>query len=553
MIDAEPKSTHSTIQDLESADGQPSTVAVSEENLAALLRATISPAEPEAQRPVEGANAAPAIDANQSIAAAPQTDSSRPAAVTNPPAKVVESRLALFAAVKENRSAISRSALAPATPLLAPATTPLAPATPLIEQSPTGKENAPAGRAEQHESVSVSPAPKVAPRRVILPETVSRTPAPVAPITTPSSIDTSHIQSDKTTRARLVIGLVVAAVIVTVGVYVFSTRAHPSKAPSVVASAPKDNVPLQVRVEPLGKGLIDVRWNPQSVSVAQARDGRLVITEPNQKPRTLALEAAQLKTGHLTYQSAAESIEFDLEIVDSSGAIVKESVLALQSPAASPPVTGTPPQTPLGQTAPAKPQTTPNYGATAEIPQLSQPKVQAFALPTTQQNPEQHAVAEVPQRSQPSVRTFVAPVAQRNTEQSAIVDAPPALTNGPAMPTVGLPVQLPAILPPSTKAVQQQVRVESTVEAANLIKKVIPNYPQIARAARIQGTVRFTAHIGKDGRVLNLKFTSGPSVLVDSASAAVKQWLYRPTLLDGQPVEVITQIDVNFTLNQNVR
>jgi protein TonB len=99
--------------------------------------------------------------------------------------------------------------------------------------------------------------------------------------------------------------------------------------------------------------------------------------------------------------------------------------------------------------------------------------------------------------------------------------------------------------------VPQQVRVESNVEAANLIKKVIPIYPQIARSARIQGTVRFTAHIGKDGRILNLKFTSGPPVLVDSATTAVKQWVYRPTLLNGEPVEVITQVEVNFTLNSN--
>jgi hypothetical protein len=141
-------------------------------------------------------------------------------------------------------------------------------------------------------------------------------------------------------------------------------------------------VPLQVRVEPLGKGLIDVRWNPQSASISQARDGRLVITEPNQKPRILSLEGEQLKTGHLTYQSAAESIEFDLEIVDRSGAIVKESVLALQSPVTFAPLAGTPPQTPREQTATAKPQDIPNHGATVEVPQLSQPHVRTFGRST---------------------------------------------------------------------------------------------------------------------------------------------------------------------------
>jgi len=116
-------------------------------------------------------------------------------------------------------------------------------------------------------------------------------------------------------------------------------------------------------------------------------------------------------------------------------------------------------------------------------------------------------------------------------------------------------VQPAVILPPARKdaPAPQQIRVESNIEAANLIKRVIPVYPQLARSASIQGIVRFTALIGKDGRILNLKFMSGPPVLVDSASTAVKQWVYRPTLLNGKPVEVITQIDVNFTLHENAR
>lgn len=510
MSDAKPESTNSTSHDLENPNSQPSPVAISEENLAALLRATTSAAEPKAERVAEGANAASVIDGNESSVGAHEPHVERPEAVTSPPANVVESRLALFAAVKENRLAISRSGLTPAMPL--------------IDQSPTGKANASTSPAEQYENLSLSLPPKVAPRQVILPETVSLTPAPVTSIATPSPNAINHNKTKNTLRASLVIGLVIGTVIATVGVSTFLTRAHSPETPKAAVPAPIDNVPLQVRVEPLGKGLIDVRWNPQSTSIAQARDGRLLITEPNQKPRVLSLEGEQLKTGHLTYQSSAESIEFDLEIVDRSGAIVKESVLALQSPVASPPLAGTPPQIPREQTATAKPQDIPNHAATAEVPQLNQPHV----------------------------RTFVPPAAQGKTAQRAIVDAPPTLTNSPFIPpAVGLPVPLPAILPPSTKdgAVQQQVRVESNIEAANLIKKVIPIYPQIARSARIQGTVRFTAHIGKDGRILNLKFTSGPPVLVDSATTAVKQWVYRPMLLDGAPVEVITQIEVNFTLN----
>jgi protein TonB len=106
--------------------------------------------------------------------------------------------------------------------------------------------------------------------------------------------------------------------------------------------------------------------------------------------------------------------------------------------------------------------------------------------------------------------------------------------------------------PPEVKqtAVTKQIRVGGNVQAANLIKKITPVYPALAKSARIQGTVRFTAIIGKDGTIQNLQLVSGHPMLVQSATEAVKQWVYRPTLLNDEPVEVITQIDVNFTLSQ---
>lgn len=95
-----------------------------------------------------------------------------------------------------------------------------------------------------------------------------------------------------------------------------------------------------------------------------------------------------------------------------------------------------------------------------------------------------------------------------------------------------------------------KIRVGGGVEAANLIHKVTPLYPPEAKAARIQGVVRFNATIGKDGSVLDLQLINGHPLLVQPAQDAVKQWVYKPTLLNGDPVEVVTQIDVNFTLSQ---
>lgn len=94
------------------------------------------------------------------------------------------------------------------------------------------------------------------------------------------------------------------------------------------------------------------------------------------------------------------------------------------------------------------------------------------------------------------------------------------------------------------------LRVGGNEQASKLVQKVVPKYPAEAKAARIQGVVRMDATIAKDGTIRNLKLISGPPELVQSAMDAVKQWVYRPTLLNGDPVDVITQIDVNYTLAQ---
>ena len=104
--------------------------------------------------------------------------------------------------------------------------------------------------------------------------------------------------------------------------------------------------------------------------------------------------------------------------------------------------------------------------------------------------------------------------------------------------------------PPPAAPKVTRVRVGGNVQAAAKIRGQNPSYPPLAKQARIQGHVVFTAIIGRDGTIQNLQLVSGHPLLVPAAQAAVSQWVYRPTLLNGEPVEVITQIDVNFTLSQ---
>jgi TonB family protein len=109
---------------------------------------------------------------------------------------------------------------------------------------------------------------------------------------------------------------------------------------------------------------------------------------------------------------------------------------------------------------------------------------------------------------------------------------------------------LPGTTAPPESSVPQRIRVGGVVQQSMLISQVSPTYPQLAKDARISGVVTLNAVIGKDGTVINLSVISGHPLLIPAAMEAVRQWQYRPTLLNGEPVEVVTQIDVNFTLPQ---
>lgn len=418
MTSAEPNSTNTSTESAQNADKQPSLVAISEENLAALLRATSATAEPETPSLAAGVAEAPPPPEPPSVDAPPAHSA---------PGQTVESTLALFAAVKEHRSAKLRSEVNTVAP-------------PQNLPPPVRMDTVPGLDVEQAVKI---PAAKTDPLKVTLPKPNATTPLP--------HIDIRPPEPDSS-RKRLVIGLIAGGVLVVAGVSVFWSQTHTPK-PSVVA-----------------------------------------ISAPAPQPQI---------------ESAAPPVN---------------------SAAPTPTPLPTPPQP--SASAPAKPQNV--------QPQTVAPQ----AIPSMAVAPE------TPQPSQPKPRVFVPAPTQRTTPQNPVVEAPPVLSAGPqTAPLTALPASLPAVLPPAgAAAAPQTVRVESSLQAAALLKRVAPIYPTIAKTTGIHGTVRFTATIGKDGRIENLKLLSGPTVLADSAAAAVKQWIYRPTLLNGEPVEVVTQIDVAFNL-----
>jgi periplasmic protein TonB len=96
----------------------------------------------------------------------------------------------------------------------------------------------------------------------------------------------------------------------------------------------------------------------------------------------------------------------------------------------------------------------------------------------------------------------------------------------------------------------KRVRVPARIAEANLVYDVAPKYPPEAGHARIEGTVVLLAVIGKDGTVEDVRVESGLPMLAQAAIEAVRQWRYRPYLLNGEPVEVNSQITINFTLSR---
>jgi periplasmic protein TonB len=114
------------------------------------------------------------------------------------------------------------------------------------------------------------------------------------------------------------------------------------------------------------------------------------------------------------------------------------------------------------------------------------------------------------------------------------------LNSAPSVPVLAkLPVPTPV----------KRIRVAARVAEANLIRDVAPQYPPEAGRARLEGMVVLMAVIDQDGSVKDVRVESGLPILAQAAIDAVKQWRYKPYLVDGEPVEVDSRITINFTLS----
>ncbi len=197
--------------------------------------------------------------------------------------------------------------------------------------------------------------------------------------------------------------------------------------------------------------------------------------------------------------------------------------------------------------APKKPLE-PTYVFTPPPPPAPPPPAGATRAPKT--------VIQQPKIVEPTplVAPKVIPKAVPETAQSAVAapqigepgGVPDGVPGGVLGGVLGGTGALPG--PPAPPKNPAVVRVGGNVKPPQLIQKVQPEYPTVARMAHVQGQVVIDAVISKTGKVISEQAVSGPSLLVPSALDAVKQWKYKPTYLNGQPVNLAMQVTVDFKL-----
>jgi protein TonB len=172
-----------------------------------------------------------------------------------------------------------------------------------------------------------------------------------------------------------------------------------------------------------------------------------------------------------------------------------------------------------------------------------------------------HAGTNTPHRSGPIEITLRMPAHIPNQIPVGDEGPPDIAPSGPYIPEGpgsgsldGVPGSLDGgarpIMPAAAVPVSRPISI-SHISEGNLVRKILPTYPPLARTARLQGQVVLQAVINKQGIIENLKVLAGHPMLVPAAIEAVRQWRYRPYILNNEPVEVETQITVNFSLTGN--
>jgi len=317
-----------------------------------------------------------------------------------------------------------------------------------------------------------------------------------------------------------------------------------------------DSSALQLRVERTAGDLL-LTWNRDSDAVRNATKAVLSISDGDQH-ENVEMDLAQLRNGSISYSPSGADISFKMEVTGKGQSkIASESVRVLRtrpSPMqeqAQAPVQGQAAGNPVNGVLPgAQPGTPGAAGAPAgatgtqetPAPEASKPATQAATL-------KPFRAEALSQRLRP-VTTADLPEAPAAAGAGAAPATIPGVNWNAGMQAPAAP-QMPAPPAPAASVATQQAapaapKSGGQIQQATLLYRKDPEYSKIAKQSGAKGQVKLVATIGKDGRVKGVKVVSGHPMLQNAAVDAVRQWIYKPTLLNGVPVETVTDVVINF-------
>ncbi|HLK68112.1 MAG TPA: energy transducer TonB [Bryobacteraceae bacterium] len=359
---------------------------------------------------------------------------------------------------------------------------------------------------------------------------------------------------------------VVAAVILLIAGFIYPGFFHHKTTP-----ATQDTSALSLRVERTA-GEILLTWNRDSDAIRTATHAVLVISDGDQH-ENVEMDLAQLRNGSISYSPATSDVIFRMEVTGRNNEkTASESVRVLRTrPSPLTPDSGAPqqaaanpatPNTPANSKTPTPANNTPApntpNSTTPNQPTAGQPNNAATNTPAPEDAPK------TPERP---LKAFQAPTLSARlhpTNPADLPDAPSLSSGAPAGPSsvtglnmnsVSAPVApkpaTPAPAPPAATTTSSTPTATKSTPGGNLVQaqlvsKKDPEYPKLARETGAKGIVELVATIGADGKVKAVKVVKGPPMLLKAASDAVMQWRYKPTMLNGVPVESQTQVFVNF-------
>jgi protein TonB len=312
----------------------------------------------------------------------------------------------------------------------------------------------------------------------------------------------------------------------------------------------QDSSQLALRVEHSG-GELMLTWNRESNAIKTATRAVLEITDGAQH-ENVDMDLALLRSGSIEYSPSTSDVVFRMEVTGADQTkTTSESVRILRTRPSPMPEPGQAAQgskdAPAPGAAAAKPASAPSVPGVPDAASGQEPAVQAEVRTNTALVKPFNAES-LSQRLRPVRSTDMPDAPEVGRGGDAVSASVPVGVN--SMPPPALASAPPAAAPQAAPAQAANTAAASRnggqVQPAKLISRTDPEYPQIARQSGAGGEVILTAMIGVDGKVKNVKVESGNPLLRSAAITAVKQWIYRPTLLNGKPIEAETRISLNF-------